>query len=292
MERGALEIVSVVATVMFIEVADRGRRHLVEAGGQNLNDINAVRALIVREAEGNYDPLEAQIFRRVWQTASKPALVDASDGLQYVAKGSQNARMLFSEYVCGRLGHLISAPTVKLRFLAVTALRQREPQMAHFGTGLALGSDFVVDASDRIDGIQHFDQGDNRRRFAGLALLYAWARGGDCQFIYQKTPPQLVHSNDHGHFFPGQAGWTKAQLDADNDVSAHAHFASCAFDVAELNTFRAAILQVTDEDIRNIVKAPPQEWNVTREERDAMAAYLIRRRELVAALYPPQAAAA
>jgi hypothetical protein len=247
--------------------------------------IRVIRETIRRESEGHYQPTEAQIFHKIWPTASKPALVSAADGRKYVVKGSQNTRMLFSEYVCARLGHLINAPTVELAFVDVAALRQSEPQMAHFGAGLALGSIFVSDASDRIDGIQHVGDAGNKSRFAGLALLYAWARGSDCQFIYKVSEPRLVYSNDHGHFFPGANGWSIASLAADNDVTPHGHFAACGFVAADFAAYRPLVAAVAEEDIRMIVSAPPAEWSVPAPDRDAMAQYLLRRRARVETLY-------
>jgi hypothetical protein len=91
--------------------------------------VRVIRETIRRESGRRYQPTEAQIFHRIWPIASRPALVSAADGGKYVVKGSQNARMLFSECVCGRLGHLIGAPTVELTFVDVAALRQSEPQI-------------------------------------------------------------------------------------------------------------------------------------------------------------------
>jgi hypothetical protein len=180
---------------------------------------------------------------------------------------------------------MLGAPTVQLKFVNVDSLKAIEPQMAHFGPGLALGSRFIDGSSDRIDGIQYLDHGDNRDRFARLALLYSWAKGGDCQFIYQDAPPCLVYSNDHGHFFPGQNGWTVDLLNADIDVVPHAHFASCNFVAKDVAACKALLGDITYEDIGMIVKAPPQEWNVAHEDRAAILEYLVRRRDLVLALY-------
>jgi hypothetical protein len=244
-----------------------------------------IRDILGRESAGRYDATEAQTFHKVWPSASRPALVTATDGQKYVVKGSQNARTLFTEYVCGRLGQLIGAPTIALTFVDVAALKRLEPQMSHFGDGLALGGAYVQDASDRTDGIQHLDDTGNKERFAGLALLYAWARGNDCQFIYSSVEPRLVFSNDHGHFFPGQTGWTAATLAADDDVAPVPSFGPCGFVPADFATYRPRVTAVTGAEIRMLVGAPPINWNVSRPDRDAVAEFLIRRQARVAALY-------
>lgn len=246
---------------------------------------HVLRDIISREALGQYDPIQAVTYHSRWHTASQPALITASDSVKYVVKGSQNARSLFSEYVCCRLGHLLGAPTVHLRFVDVQNLRSIEPQMAHFGTALALGSKYLDGNSNRIDAVQHIDHGDNRGRFARLALLYAWAKGGDCQFLYDSVPPCLVYSNDHGHFFPGSTAWTAATLQADGDVAKFGQFDICNFTVSDFAAPKMALATITDDDVRKLVAAPPNDWGVPADDRTAMANYLICRRAAVLALY-------
>ena len=47
-----------------------------------------------------------------------------------------------------------------------------------------------------------------KNRCALLAVMYGWFQAGDNQLLYRKTPPELVFSVDHGHFFPGGPEWT------------------------------------------------------------------------------------
>ena len=73
-----------------------------------------------------------------------------------------------------------------------------EPEMAHFRAGLAHGTRWIPGCRE-ARGLWH-SRGNNRERFAELALLYGLARASDHQLLYE-AETGAIHSVDHGYFF-------------------------------------------------------------------------------------------
>jgi hypothetical protein len=107
-----------------------------------------------------------------------------------------------------------------------------------------------------------------------LALLFGWTQAGDHPFIYENAPPHLVHSVDHGHFFPNGPDWTVATLEAAPQRSQILE--SCQGQACRKTTWRRQkeeFVPANDVQIAYAVAAPPSDW-LTVEERVAMAQYL------------------
>lgn len=249
--------------------------------------INDVRNQIVAEASGNFNPVSVVTVLRAFGTASRPVLVECSNHEQYVIKGSQNAKMLYNEYVCARLGNLLGASVGWAVFVEIDpALRANDPVLQHFGAGLALGSLRIPSASDRAV-IKYNDIPQNRSAFASLAILYTWVKANDHQLIYQETPPNPVWSVDHGHHFPSGPNWTITSLTDEINITRDAFFDSCMLLPDELQPFWVKLAAITDDDIDKVTKAPPVEWGVDTADRNALRNYLITRRNNLRAAFIP-----
>jgi len=153
--------------------------------------------------------------------------------------------------------------------------------MAHVAAGLAHGTHWVSGCTE-AEGIQYTALPENRLRFASLAVLYGWVSAGNEQFLYKTTPPNLVISVDHGHFFPNGPDWTTASLAGAPPPQLNRLIAeACAFTQAELAAPIARLRTIGDTHIAAIVGRPPSAWNVAREDRVALADYLATRRDLL-----------
>jgi hypothetical protein len=242
-----------------------------------------IRERIEREAQGNFEPVAVRTVLKGIGSASRPVLVACEDDEQYVIKGSQNARMLYNEYVCGRLGNLIGAPVAWVRFVDIpVALRVGE--LAHFGPGLALGSLKVPKVSERSN-IDHVNFPQNRAGFAGLAIMYTWCKANDHQLLYQEVPPHSVISNDHGHFFPGGPNWSPATLAGEGAVVRDAYFGPCGLTAADFIPYWPIVQSISDEEIRRVTNGAPVAWGVDQADRDALATYLVARRNHLQAAF-------
>lgn len=244
-----------------------------------------VRARIQQEAQGTFDAVEVKTVIKRWPTASAPVRVSCNDNQQYVIKGSQNGKALYNEYVCARLGNLLNAAVAWVRFADIPAGMRADPDLAHFGPGLALGSLVMPEASER-GVISYTDVPANRSRFASLAVLYSWCVANDHQLLYEQIPPHTVLSNDHGYFFPGGPNWTEAALTAAQaTVTRDPWFNGCGLVDADFAPYWPLLNAITDQEITDITSAPPQQWGVPQAERTALAQFLIARRPLVQAAF-------
>lgn len=219
----------------------------------------------------------AETFLRKWETASKPVLLRCDDKNEYVVKGQQAGRMLVNDHVVAKIGILLGAPVPHAAIVQVPSeLISAEPEMSHMMPGLSHGSRFVPHCHD--GGVQV--SLENRDRFSRLAVLYGLVAASDQQFIYENQAPNLVHSVDHGHFFPGGPQWTTESLKSAPPATPEPSIISaCALTNEEVAAAAVALEQVTDEAIAEIVKTLPTEWGLSEEERFQLVEFLTRRRE-------------
>jgi len=207
-------------------------------------------------------------------------LLECDDGKSYVVKGKQAGRMITNDQILGALGHALGGPVPVVVLVDVPQeLIDAEPEMSHMSAGVAHGSAWIPDASDR-EGIAHQDVAENRQRFAFLAVLYGWAPANDAQFIYTNAAPRLVYSVDHGHFFPGGPDWTIDTLNAASPADLDGAIdAACTWTAGHLRAVLTHLENFTDEAIADVVSRPPDDWNVSQQERSVLATYLAERRD-------------
>jgi hypothetical protein len=192
--------------------------------------------------------------------------------------------MIVNDHVVGRLGAALGAPVGAVALVDVPAeLVALQPEMQHMLPGTCHGSLYLPHVSER-EGLMHWDVPQNKRRFARLAVLYGWVVASDHQFVYENSPPNLVYSVDHGHFFPGGPNWTEAALVAapapDLDLTLTC---SCNLAASEIAAAKAALLGIDDAVIADAVAGPPDAWGMTEDERVVLAQYLSIRREQLSA---------
>jgi hypothetical protein len=158
--------------------------------------------------------------------------------------------------------------------------------MAHYVAGVAHGSRFIDDTTER-EALSHTNQPQNRERFARLSVLFGWTHGSDQQFIYEKRAPHRVYSHDHGHFFPGGPNWSAAQLAANPNADLDpALVQGCNLTVQEITEALARLQAVSLAQITDVVAAVPASWGILDPERAALTEFLVKRREALLTQYP------
>jgi hypothetical protein len=245
------------------------------------------RALLQAAVSAETPEVRAETFIKAWPSASRPVAVKCSDGHTYVIKGSNAGRQAVNDCVAAKLAALIGAPVPPSALVAIPEeLRQATPEMAHLAPGKAHGSRVMEDCSER-EGYAHIDDGDNRRRFASIAVLYGWLLANDRQFIYGKGKPNTVYSVDHGHFFQGGPEWNAAGLaSAPTAVADPDSIAGCGLAIEDLQEACGPLHSVTAEQIATAVAAVPEGWAISFDERVALCEYLERRRADLVKTYP------
>jgi hypothetical protein len=266
----------------------------VQPDGQAIGPPVDLRQLITESMADRPAPVNAHTYVRKWDSASKPVALKCDDGNVYVVKARQPAnpgmhRSIANEQMVGSLGILIQAPIPRIVQVEVPAdLVANQPEMAHMSPGLAHGSLFADDLSERF-AISHDNVPENRGRFALLAVLYGWVVASDHQFFYAKSAPPLVYSVDHAYFFPGQSGWTIQSLaqvgppEPDQTI-----VQACNLTPQELQTAIGAISATDERALACTVALPPDEWGMTMDERLAVLEFLIRRRDILVGPLPAQ----
>jgi hypothetical protein len=202
-----------------------------------------------------------------------------------VAKGTKNQKGLVAEHVVARLGQLLEAPVGDVRLVQVPDILRTNPYVLAMGPGLAHGTDFIENITDRL-ALGQTSVPENRTRFARLCALYSLAGASDHQLFYSTNAPQVVYSLDHGHFFPGGPNWTVATLQAAGAAVVDPFFAGVGLTSAELADARSRLEGISDTDITNVLAGPPPEWPFTDDERNALHTYLTTRRDRVLTLLP------
>jgi len=232
-------------------------------------------------------------------SAQAPARFMCDDGNLWVSKGPSGGHSAASEIVVSAMGQALDAPVPEFCYLEVSkVLVMRTPELKQFGGGAPykhgtwFGARYVEGVEDILAGgnilqdqkksiCLYTDLRENRRRYALLAFLYGWAgTWSDQQFIFDTHDPCHVHSVDHGHFFPGQNGWTADSLRNHTERARLEPMIvdQVKFTGTELHGAARQFGRVDREGVIGAAVARPLEaWGVTMEDRVALAQYLSRR---------------
>lgn len=235
-----------------------------------------IRSATSRRAE----PVKAvRVVKTELPGISRPIVVRCDDGGLYVAKTKRIGRTFVNDCVVGLLGRRIGAPVGEVRSIFLSGeFPELLDDIDDIAPGETHGCRWIADCEDRRS-CAFFDQDSNRERFARLAMLYGWVFAGDHQFLYEKRPPHLVHSVDHGHFFPDFHAWTIDSLStAPHPEPDPMITRGCALTREELRSAASTLNSATDDAIATAVAAPPGAWGIDNRERVAMAIFLARRR--------------
>jgi hypothetical protein len=230
-------------------------------------------------------PVNAHTFLQRWNSFSRPVALKCDDDREYVVKSRctdrQMDRALVNEQVVGYLALLLAAPVPLTAQVNVPhELIGAEPQMQHMRPGIAHAALRIPDCSDKT-GIDLANVAANRARFGALSILFGWAGGGDQQLIYANTPPRLVYSVDHGHFFPNGPDWTVQNLEAaeSESVGPHPYFAACGLGEADYHETFSRLAEVSAAQIATAVALPPDDWRIDLQTRVSLATFLAKRRD-------------
>lgn len=221
-----------------------------------------------------------------YTTSSRPAEFRCTDGDDYVLKGPQVGHMVVTEHVAGLLGARMRAPVGNAFLVEVPAdFLDYAVGLEDWVPGPAHASPLLTGVSDSLS-VQYLRVGNNRSRFAHLAVFYGWFAAKDCQYLYQEDPPHAVLSVDHGDFLPGGPDWTLESLAQDRGGAEPFRdlVQDCRLTGEDLRPVLRSLALADDPSIAAAVASAPQAWNVTLREKVALAMYLARRRDEITAV--------
>lgn len=232
--------------------------------------------------------IDAETFVKAWPSASRPVAVKCADGNTYVIKGSNAGRQAVNDCIAAKLALLVVAPVPPSALIAIPdELRIATPEMSHLAPGVAHGSRVMEDCTER-EAFTHCNAGDNRQRFAAIAIFYGWLGANDRQFIYGKNAPYRVYSVDHGHFFgPGNPDWTIASLAGVPAAAPDQETATkCVITNEQLSAACRPLHAVTAEQIAAAIGSVPHGWRILVDEQVALCEYIEKRRLELITSYP------
>lgn len=239
---------------------------------------------------------------------SKPQLIRFNNGKEYVVKFINNksgTRVLVNEYVAGKLAQLLSLPVVPFRvvYIAKKFINENPTLFEHnFQSGYQLASLYITDSAvlkkflplDQIYEIKI----SNRDKLAGIIAFDYWIGNYDrnrSNVLLKLLPNGEYHCYmiDHGHVF-GKSSWTIETLKeiipnmATSWRKVHSRFFSMLQGKEDIATHIDKIMKVPDQMIHQIVHSIPRDWDVSDQEKEALAEYLIQsKKSLLGLSLPP-----
>ena len=228
------------------------------------------------------------ILRTGGGTAASPFLGKCDDSANWWIKPPVPGmtKALVSEWVVGRLGHLIGAPVCQVALVRIPeALLPCEfspgrPLVAGIGCG---SRDLEGTPTEKKGQLEHRESDDNRRRHAGVYALVDWFFGNDLQWLHDVADDWTLYSHDHGWYLPPDgADWTTDQLRATADQACAPTGDAAGIDDGELTRLAGALDSLTPEQIAEVLRSVPAEWGATAEDLQCLGAFLEHRATHVA----------
>lgn len=215
-----------------------------------------------------------------WGSFSSPVLCIADDGKKYIVKGAHLGKSVYNDYICPKLGDLLGAAVTKVIQIEMPSELHADEKLCHIPVGIALGSLEEFDAPHEYREIRHQNLTENRSRFASLLVLYTWCYPQDTQVLYSPTPPEIVLSHDHGHFFHIGPNWTESTLQsAPNPIKRAEFFNPCDLTDDEIKPFFDTLKSIRDTQIEEITNSAPKSWGVPQSDIGHLSTYLKKRRD-------------
>ena len=220
------------------------------------------------------------IVRHIHQTRTKPTIMRADDQALYVVKG-KHLRDSIAEQIVGRLGTVLGFPVGRVGLVYVDRrLVLDDSRIPEQMIGVNHASVFLPKIRPERAEFGPIDLQFNRSRYADLALMYGWFQAYDLQPFYEHEAPRLVHSLDHGNFFPDAYQWSIRSLaEAEPARPDQRVMVPCGLKQSDLAEPLQKLQSVTPVQIVQAIKSVPSEWEFRHNERIALASYLWRRRQ-------------
>lgn len=223
---------------------------------------------------------------------SAPQLLLFSDGHRYVVKfkgNRQGTRLLVNEYVIGRLAELLSLPVppfVNIPIDEKFLKKYKSLSTLRFQPGTQIAFRYVEDAitfpsppqlkRKRIVNHHHLPQilvfdhwisNSDRNRFNILLRLVAPKR-------------YSLYMIDHGNCFPSGFKWKAKSLKAKPNLKKWLSFHQWCLQQLkskeEIFSFVKAIEDLSPERIYETIHSIPQDWSVSKKEKEALFKYLVQ----------------
>jgi hypothetical protein len=236
------------------------------------------------------DVIRMAMMVRAWHGGGVAGSFCAADqsGRRWWVKPPEQGELdqaLPTEYVVGRLGQLIGAPTCENAIFEITNDFHDEYRPGvQLAPGLGHATLEVVAAQEERPHLLHRDEDANPSRHPGIFALYDWCWGADEQWLIATTSDNSTFSHDHGWYFPPSGpAVTVDELRRCVDLAHPLGQPAAGLDPEAVKRVAMTIERVGRDDLLDILRTVPARWPVTEVELETMGWFLERRVQGVAA---------
>lgn len=202
---------------------------------------------------------------------------------------AQTTRVLFNEYVCGRIGELLGVPFGEHALIQVTAALLPGGAGGQLEGGNQCGTVYFPNAQTDLSQLR---QASNGSTFAAVLVFDTFIALRDgrqtCVYPCDGNPNGARDVGaifDQGHALRGSPAWTEQDLQADNTcvvVDANLGLKQWFPNLPQYEPYLGCLEVLTRNHFQNLVnEAPLAEWGVTPQEAISVIDWLNRRKTLV-----------
>ncbi|MFY0760029.1 HipA family kinase [Metabacillus dongyingensis] len=242
-----------------------------------MSDIEIMPIKYLKTLEGNY----AQLFL-------------FSDGKQYVVKfhmvRKYRKREIVNEWLTAKLVHLLDLPGLPIKVVhmpedslaEIPAFRNSSYMQ---GNHLAFPFLTNVKSYTELSMPPQKENLVNMKDLAGMLVFDQWVNNNDRSrtnilFEEKENETYFFWMIDHGRCFPGMYEWNEDTLSKEPvyrvNMPVYKWASSLLMDPLLLYDFSEKMRNVKKEDIRAILAEIPSDWNVTKQEKEKLLAFLKR----------------
>jgi len=198
--------------------------------------------------------------------------------------GIQGARVLATEQIVPAIGRLIEAPVCETALIEISEAWAGEI----VGPGVVLekciahGS-LVLNPCEESRDQLFMKRDDNARRWARWAALWDWCLGSDEQWLYAQDYDNSMWSFDHNMWINDEAEWSAASCNGQYIQPWVWRGDWKQLDAAELKRVADRLYEIDRAQLQDACYAVPEEWDVPKDDLDALVDMLQARKAGVAA---------
>jgi hypothetical protein len=222
-----------------------------------------------------------------------------SDDKKYVVKwnatSNKRAKEVVNEYVAGNLATLLSLPVVPFELVYIPAdFISNTPKLKSkkhtFNPGCHYACLFIensIELSELNKSLPSKTDVINHEMLAAMVVFDHWVHNIDrtmSNLLLEKRNNEVfyVHLIDHGKCFPGGYNWSVNTLRTkSNDglpFRETYHWVFSILNEEDFTQFVEKIINLPNERIFEVIRSIPEEWQVSKEESEALFQYLVKQK--------------
>lgn len=223
-------------------------------------------------------------------------LILFSDGKKYVVKWNgteiKRAKEAVNEYVVGKLAMLLSLPVVPFDLVYIPDEFVKKTPELHskrykFSSGCQYACLFIENSivlADVFKDLPSKTEVKNHDMLAAMAVFDQWVNNSDrtmSNILLERLngDEYYIHMIDHGKCFPGGYKWSPKTLSQKQKYNMkYRETYQWAFSILneeDFTSFIEKIISIPNKLIYEVIQSIPEEWEVSKEESEALYHYLI-----------------